>query len=72
MEIVLGLALPCYLGSLADKRWGTGSAFLIAGFFLGLAHGVRVVMRAYKEALRDQDDEDRKTREARKKYYDRK
>jgi F0F1-type ATP synthase assembly protein I len=72
MEIVLGLVLPCYVGSLADKRWGTGSALLIAGFCLGLVHGVRVVMRAYKQALREQELEDQQAREARKKYYDRK
>jgi F0F1-type ATP synthase assembly protein I len=70
LEIVLGLVLPCYVGSLADKHWTGGNTFLIVGFFLGIAHGVRAVWRALERTKRDAERAKRDREAARKRYYD--
>jgi len=70
LEIALGLILPCYVGQLADARWDTGSTFLIIGFFLGIAHGVRAVWRVLERSKREAHEEEQRRKEARKRYYD--
>ncbi len=68
--MVLGVIVPCYVGSLADKRWGTGDTFLIIGFFLGLAHGVRAVWRALERTKEDARKAEEERRRERQKYFD--
>jgi F0F1-type ATP synthase assembly protein I len=70
LEIVLGLLLPCYVGAWADKRWSTGNTFLIIGFVLGIAHGVRAVKRALDQTKREAERAKLDAKEARKRYYD--
>lgn len=70
LEMVLGVVLPCYVGSLADKRWGTGDTFLIIGFLLGIAHAVRAVWRALERAKRESQQAEEERRRARQKYYE--
>jgi len=69
LEIVLGVLLPSYVGSLLDSHYGTGPAFILFGFVIGLAHGVRAVMRVAKEgdAIAQQDRAE--MRRKRDEYY---
>jgi F0F1-type ATP synthase assembly protein I len=70
LEMVLGVLLPCYVGSLADKRWQTGDLFLIIGFFLGLAHAVRAVWRALERTKQEAQAAEEQRKRDRQKYYD--
>lgn len=70
LEIALGLLLPAYLGSLADARLETGSLFLLVGGFVGLAHGVRAVMRVAKQGDAEARAEARALRQQRAEYYE--
>ena len=70
LERVLGLVLACYVGSLADERWGSGDTFLIIGFFLGLAHAVRAVWRALNRIKEEAAKAERERKAARKKYHE--
>ena len=70
LEMVLGVILPCYVGSLADKRWGTGDTFLILGFLIGLAHAVRAVWRALERTKEDAKKAEEERRRLRQKYFD--
>jgi F0F1-type ATP synthase assembly protein I len=67
--MVLGVVLPCYVGSLADRHYKTGQWFLILGFCLGIAHAVRAVYRAVQQANREAEAEEQRQREARKQYH---
>jgi len=71
LEIVLGVILPSYLGSQLDSHYGTHPAFILLGFAVGLAHGVRCVMRVAKEgdAIAKQDRAE--MRRKRDEYYGR-
>lgn len=70
LEIVLGVILPCYLGSLADRHYKTGQLFMGLGFVLGIAHGVRAVVRVLRQANREAEEEEERQRAARKKYHE--
>jgi F0F1-type ATP synthase assembly protein I len=69
LEIVLGIVLPGYVGSVLDSHFDTQPTFIAIGFVVGLAHGVRAVMRVAKEgdaiAKKDEDEMRRKRAE----YY---
>jgi F0F1-type ATP synthase assembly protein I len=70
LEIVLGILLPGYLGSLLDEHWDTRHVFLLVGFFIGLAHGVWAVMRVAKEGDAMALADERAMRQRRAEYYE--
>ncbi len=70
LEIVLGVILPCYVGSLADDHYGTGNTWLYVGFLIGVAHGVRAVWRVMKEASKEAEAEAEREKQKRKQYYE--
>ncbi|MEN9578754.1 MAG: hypothetical protein RJA70_1763 [Pseudomonadota bacterium] len=70
LEIVLGIVLPCYVGSLADGRYGTGKTWLFVGFLIGVGHAVRVVWRTMKQANQEADAETEREKTKRKQYYE--
>jgi F0F1-type ATP synthase assembly protein I len=70
LEMVLGVVLPCYVGSLADRHYKTGQWFVALGFCLGIAHAVRAVYRAVQRANREAEEEEQRLRAARKKYHE--
>lgn len=69
MEMVLGVILPCYVGSLADQRYQTGRTFVLIGFLLGLAHAVRVVVRAVKQGNKEAEQVEQEMKQKRARYY---
>jgi F0F1-type ATP synthase assembly protein I len=69
LEIALGLLLPGYLGSLLDTRLDTGSTFMWVGAFVGIAHGVRAVMRVAKEGEAQARAEEQAMRQRRAEYH---
>lgn len=70
LEIVLGVALPCYVGSLADKHYETGNTWLYVGFVIGVVHGIRAVQRVLKEANAQAEAEIEAEKEQRRQYYE--
>jgi F0F1-type ATP synthase assembly protein I len=67
--MVLGVVLPCYLGSLADDYYGTSSVFVLLGLFFGLAHAVRVVWRAVQKGNREVEQAEQAMKKKRAEYY---
>ena len=70
LEIVLGILLPCYVGSLADDHYGTGKTWLYVGFFIGIAHGIHAVRRVLKQAQALADAEVEAEKQQRRQYYE--
>lgn len=68
--MVLGIVLPCYVGSLADEHYGTGKTWFFVGFLVGIGHAVKVVWRATKQANQEAEAEAALDRQKRKQYYD--
>lgn len=67
--MVLGVVLPCYLGSLADDYYGTSSVFVLLGLFFGLAHAFRVVWRAVQKGNREVEQAEQAMKKKRAEYY---
>lgn len=70
IEVVLGLLLPGYLGHLADAHFGTRPLFILLGFVLGLAHGVRAVVRVVREGDEQAARAAKEMKRKRAEYYD--
>jgi F0F1-type ATP synthase assembly protein I len=70
LEFALSILLPLFLGRWLDQKLGTGSWLTLICAGLGLAAGVRAVLRALREANREAERLEREEREARKKFDD--
>jgi F0F1-type ATP synthase assembly protein I len=68
LEFALSILLPLFLGRWLDQKLGTEFWFTLALAGLGLAAGVRAVLRALREANRQAERLEREEREARKKF----
>jgi F0F1-type ATP synthase assembly protein I len=68
--MVLGVLLPSYVGIQVDRHYGTGKLWLLVGFALGVAHGVRAVYRALKQANQAAEAEEEEMRRRRQDYHD--
>jgi F0F1-type ATP synthase assembly protein I len=70
LELALSILVGLLLGQWLDKKLHTHGVLTLIGLGYGLAAAVRVVWRALKQANRDAEDEERREREARKKFND--
>jgi ATP synthase protein I len=70
LEFALSILLPLFLGRWLDQKLGTDFWFTLVLAGLGLAAGVRAVLRALREANRQAEKLEREERQARKKFDD--
>jgi F0F1-type ATP synthase assembly protein I len=70
LELALSILVGLLLGQWLDKKLHTHGVLTLIGLGYGLAAAVRVVWRALKQANREAEDEERREREARKKFND--
>ena len=57
LELVVGMALGIGIGYGLDRLFGTLPIFLVLFSLLGLAAGIRVMMRTAKEVQRQQAED---------------
>jgi ATP synthase protein I len=68
LEFAISVLFGLFVGQWLDKKVGSSGWITLIGFGLGLAAGVRSLIRAAKQAKEDAERIDREEREARKKY----
>ncbi|WP_112322318.1 AtpZ/AtpI family protein [Oceanibium sediminis] len=55
LELVVGMALGCFIGYGLDVLFGTLPVFLVIFALLGFAAGIRTMMRSAEEVKRDHE-----------------
>jgi ATP synthase protein I len=71
IEFVLSILFGLFGGQWLDRKLGSAPWLTLIGTGFGIAAGVRALLRAARDAQRELADEERREREARKKYFDR-
>lgn len=70
LELALSVLAGLFIGRWLDSKFGTGGWLTALWLGFGIAAGARAVWRALQRANREADEEERKDREARRKYFD--
>ncbi|MCC6217074.1 MAG: AtpZ/AtpI family protein [Polyangiaceae bacterium] len=70
LELGLSVLLPLLLGDWADGRFGTRPWLAVVGAALGLAAGVRSLLRVLARANREAEAAERADREARSRFHE--
>jgi ATP synthase protein I len=71
LEFGLSVLVGLFGGQWLDKKFGTSPWLTLVGLAFGTAAGIRSLLRALAAAKREIEEEDRREREARKKYFER-
>jgi ATP synthase protein I len=71
LEFGLSILVGLFGGQWLDKKFDTAPWLTLVGLAFGTAAGVRSLLRALESAKRDIEEEDRREREARRKYHER-
>jgi ATP synthase protein I len=72
LDFTLSILVGLLGGRWLDRKFGTGGWLTIIGLGFGIAAGVRTLMRALKQANREAEEAERKDREERTKFHDKK
>jgi ATP synthase protein I len=70
LELALSVLAGLFIGRWLDAKFGTGGWLTAIWLGFGVAAGARAVWRALQRANREAEEEERKDREARSKYFD--
>lgn len=70
LELVLSVLAGLFIGRWLDSKLGTDGWLTALWLGFGVAAGARAVWRALQQANREAEEEERKDREARRKYFD--
>lgn len=71
LELSLSILFGLFGGQWLDKKFGTAPWLALIGLAFGMAAGIRSLLRALKAANRELEEQDRREREARRKYFER-
>lgn len=70
IEFALSVLVGLFIGQWLDEKLGTSGWLTAVWLGFGVAAGARAVWRALQRANREAEDEERRERDARKKYFD--
>lgn len=71
LELGLSILVGLFGGQWLDKTLGTAPWLTLIGLAFGTAAGIRSLLRALESAKREIAEDDRRQREARRKYHER-
>lgn len=69
LELGLSILVGLFGGQWLDKKLATSPWLTLIGLAFGTAAGIRSLLRALENAKREIEEEDRREREARRKYH---
>ncbi len=72
LELALSILFGLYVGKWFDERFSGGGWYSALGFGIGLIAGGRAVYRALQKANREAERDEKKAKEAERKYFDEK
>jgi F0F1-type ATP synthase assembly protein I len=72
LDFTLSILVGLFGGRWLDRKLGTGGWLTIVGLCFGIAAAVRTLMRALRQANREAEEAERREREDRARFHDKK
>ena len=70
LDFALSILVGLFGGRWLDRKFGTGGWLTIIGLGFGIAAGVRTLIQALKRANREAEEAEKRDREARTKFHE--